>query len=220
MNTAAELAQQHWNNSPLYLTEEERYAEYPWLYDAAEFTKHSGERVLEVGCGTGSDLLQFAKHGAIATGVDITDRHLELARQRLGDLAKVVKADGRDLPFPDGSFDYVYSHGVIMCSDDPRRIVEEIFRVLKPGGRFNVHLYAKWSYFTLWKMLRHGKNWKLHIENSTDPVHIDLNTAKSCRKLFAPFRVEISKRQCKPFEWMAPLFGWYLIVKGQTGAAK
>jgi SAM-dependent methyltransferase len=220
MTTAAELAQQHWNKSPLYLGEDERYTIYPWLYEAAEFTKHQGEKVLEIGCGTGSDLLQFAKHGAVATGVDITERHLELARQRVGSTAAVVRADGRNMPFPDGSFDYVYSHGVIMCSDEPRRIVEEVFRVLKPGGRFNVHLYAKWSYFTFWKMLRHGTKWRLYIENSTDPVHIDLNTARSCRRLFAPHRIEITKHQCKPFEWMAPLLGWFLVIKGQTGTAR
>src|SRR5262245_27039400 len=105
MPTAAELAQQHWNKSPVYLSEDERYTIYPWLYEAAEFTKHSGENILEIGCGTGSDLLQFAKHGAIATGVDITERHLDLARQRVGGKAAVVKADGRNLPFPDRSFD-------------------------------------------------------------------------------------------------------------------
>jgi ubiquinone/menaquinone biosynthesis C-methylase UbiE len=216
MTTPAQLAQQHWNNTPLFLSEQERYTYYPWLYSAAEFKEHTGHKVLEVGCGTGCDLLQFAKNGAIATGVDITERHLQLARERVGSLATVVKGDGRSLPFPDNTFDYVYSHGVIMCSDEPRRMVEEIFRVLKPRGRFNVHLYAKWSYFTFWKMLRHGKNWKIHIENSTDPVYIDLYTGFSCRELFAPCQIEITKHHCKPFEWLSPLFGWYLIVKGQT----
>src|SRR6267142_4219094 len=106
MSTAGELAQRHWNETPLYLKESERYSVYPWLYEAAEFRKHAGERVLEIGCGTGCDLLQFAKHGAIATGIDITDRHLELAANRLEGRAQLLKADARKLPFPDGSFDY------------------------------------------------------------------------------------------------------------------
>src|ERR1700744_722655 len=108
MPDAAQLAQDHWNETPLFLTEEERYSIYPWLCDAAEFRKHAGERVLEIGCGTGRDLLQFAKHGAIATGVDLTARHVELARERVGDLAVIPHADMRHLPFEDGSFDYVY----------------------------------------------------------------------------------------------------------------
>src|SRR5580698_7762168 len=113
MPDAAQLAQAHWNETPLFLTEQERYSIYPWLYEVAEFRKHAGERVLEIGCGTGADLLQFAKHGAIATGVDLAPKHVELARKRLGNLAVVRQADMRHLPFQDESFDYVYSHGVL-----------------------------------------------------------------------------------------------------------
>lgn len=215
--SAAELAIRHWNTTPLYISEEERYGIYPWLPEAGEFTRHCGEAVLEVGCGTGCDLLQFAKHGAIVTGVDITPAHLELARQRVGGLATVVEGDGRSLPFPDASFDYVYSHGVLHHSDEPRKVVEEAFRVLRPGGRFNFHVYALVSYFSLWKMLCHGKDWKLWIENPLGPasVHIDLNTGGSLRKLFAPAQITIAKHHCKPFEMLAPLFGWFLIAKGQ-----
>jgi SAM-dependent methyltransferase len=214
-SSAADLAIRHWDTTPLYISEEERYGIYPWLPEAAEFHRHRGQRVLEIGCGTGCDLLQFAKHGAVATGVDITPRHLELARQRVGDQATVVRGDGRTLPFPDASFDYVYSHGVLHHSDEPRQVIQEIFRVLRPGGRFNIQVYALFSYFTLWTMLRHGRDWKLYVENSRDPVHIDLNTGRSLRKLFAPAKITITKHQCKPWEFLAPLFGWFLVATGQ-----
>jgi len=214
-SSAADLAVRHWNTTPLYISEEERYGTYPWLPEAAEFSGHGGERVLEIGCGTGCDLLQFAKHGAIATGLDITPAHLELARQRVGNQATVVKGDGRRLPFPDASFDYVYSHGVLHHSDEPRKVVEEIFRVLRPRGRFNVHVYALVSYFTVWKMLRNGRDWKLWIENSRDPVHIDLYTRRSLQSLFSPARLRITKHQCKPWEMLAPALGWFLIAKGE-----
>ena len=84
MLDAAELAQSHWNETPLYLSEQERYSTYPWLCEAAEFKTHGGERVLEIGCGTGADLLQFAKYGAVAVGIDLTAKHVELARERVG----------------------------------------------------------------------------------------------------------------------------------------
>ena len=213
--SATDLAVQHWDATPLYVSEEERYGIYPWLCEAAEFHHHQGDRVLEVGCGTGCDLLQFAKHGALATGVDITPRHLELARQRVGSLATVVHGDARNLPFRDASFDYVYSHGVLHHSDHPREIVEEIFRVLRPGGRFNVHVYALISYDALWLLLRHGKDWRVWVENSRDPVHIDLHTGKSLRRLFVPAQLTIRKYQCNPWEGLSPLFGWFLVAKGQ-----
>jgi ubiquinone/menaquinone biosynthesis C-methylase UbiE len=215
---AAELAIRHWDNTPLYLSAEERYQIYPWLYEAAEFRHHHGERVLEVGCGAGCDLLQFAEHGAIATGMDITPRHLELARQRLNGRATVVKGDARKIPFPDASFDYVYSHGVIHHSDEPRRIVNEIFRVLRPGGSFNVHVYALISLSTFRGLLRHGRDWRLWIEtnpNGGDAVHIDLNTGRSLRKLFAPAKLTITKHQSEPWEKLAPWLGWFLVAKGR-----
>src|SRR6266852_3506645 len=94
---------EHWSQTPLYYSPEERYSKYPWLYEAAEFRAHRGERVLEIGCGTGCDLLQFAKHGAFAVGIDVTPAHLELATQRVGQMATIVRADATALPFPEKS---------------------------------------------------------------------------------------------------------------------
>src|ERR1700722_4227099 len=214
MPDAAQLAQAHWNETPLFLSEEERYSTYPWLYDAAEFRRHEGEKVLEVGCGTGSDLLQFAKHGALATGVDLTAKHVELARLRVGNLAPVHQADARHLPLADESFDYVYSHGVRHHCEEPERVVAEMLRVLRPGGRFNVHVYALWSYFSLWAFLSHGRKWKRKLENSEAPVHIDLYTRGKLRRLFGD-DISIQKYQCAPFQFLAPWFGWFLVVGGQ-----
>jgi SAM-dependent methyltransferase len=214
MPDAVRLAQAHWNETPLFLTEEERYSTYPWLYEAAEFRQHRGARVLEIGCGTGSDLLQFAKHGALATGIDVTRRHVELARRRVGDLAVVLEADARHLPLEDGSFDYVYSHGVLHHSDEPQQVVREMFRVLRPGGRINIHVYALCSYVTLRGVLRHGRKWKQHIENSEAPVHIDLYTGRKLRCLFGD-DISIEKYQCAPFQFLAPWFGWFLVARGQ-----
>jgi SAM-dependent methyltransferase len=215
MSTASLLAQRHWNETPLYLEESQRYMAYPWLYEAGEFRKHVGERVLEIGCGTGSDLLQFAKHGADAVGIDITAEHIRLARKRVGSLARVQHGSGTSIPFPDESFDYVYSHGVLHHLDQPRRMVDEIFRVLRPGGRFNVHVYARWSYWPPLLMLKHGWNWKLWIENSREPVHIDLYDGRMLRRLFAPARISIEKFEFKYMRSLEPWLGWYLVARGK-----
>src|SRR5947208_4597772 len=206
-------AQQHWNETPLLYSAEERYRIYPWLPRVAEFSLHPGEMVLEVGCGTGCDLLQFALNGAKAHGIDITENHLRLAKQRVGDNAETKYGDGRFIPYPDNHFDYVYSHGVMHHSDEPQKIAGEILRVLRPGGRFNVHVYAKWSYFTFLSICRYGRDWKNHIENSSAPVHIDLYTSRKLRKLF-PVTITITKHQAIPTEFFAPLWGWYLAAKG------
>ncbi len=211
-----QLAIEHWNRSPLYFSEEERYSIYPWLYEAAEFRYHPGERVLEIGCGTGCDLLQFAKHGAKAVGIDMTPEHLRLARQRVGDAALVCRSDGTKLPFEDGSFDYVYSHGVLHHSERARQMVEEMFRVLRPGGKFNIHVYAFWSLFLLWKIVKHGYRWRLWIENSRDPVHIDLYTVRKLRRLFAPAEITVQKYDFKYAQPLGRWIGWFLVAKGST----
>ncbi len=187
MPDAAQLAQDHWNETPLFLSEQERYSTYPWLYDVAEFREHAGEKVLEIGCGTGADLLQFAKHGAIATGVDLTEKHIALARERVGNLANVQRADMRHLPFADDSFDYIYSHGVLMCSDEPEKVVREMLPCSSSRRqdqrsclRFLVVFHAVAAF------LRYGRGFKLHFENSLAPVHVDLYTARKLRRLFGP----------------------------------
>ena len=126
-------------------------------------------------------------------------------------MATVQRGDGRQIPYPSDYFDYVYS--MIHHSDEPSKIVSEIMRVLKPSGRFNVQVYAKWLYFPVLLMLYHGAAWRNHIENSTAPVHIDLYTARSLRKLF-PVQVEVTKHQGFPSEQFARLWGWFLIATG------
>jgi SAM-dependent methyltransferase len=215
MNSAQQLAIHHWNRTPLWLDEQDRYSVYPWLSEAAEFRHHAGHSVLEIGCGTGSDLKQFASHGARAVGIDITPEHLRLAKKRVGSSAEVHFGSATNIPFPNASFDYVYSHGVLHHIDQPTRVVEEIFRVLRPAGTFNVHVYAKWSYVPVVLFLKHGRDWKNWIENSRDPVHIDLYTSRSLRKLFAPANVRIQRYECSYIPALASKIGWFMRVTGQ-----
>ncbi len=216
-NPADVLARAHWNETPLFVSEDERYSLYPWLPEAAEFREHRGERVLEIGCGTGCDLLQFAKHGAKAYGIDITEEHLCLAKQRVGKMAKVIYGDARSIPYPDEAFDYVYSHGVIHHSDKPKQIASEILRVLKPAGRFNIHVYALLSYATLYGVKHFGYfTWKArHIENSEAPVFVELYTARKLRSLFPGVKIGVSKHHLPEWPSLAKYLGWYLVAGGR-----
>jgi SAM-dependent methyltransferase len=216
---STKLAIEHWDKTPLFLTEEQRYSAYPWLYEAAEFRHHPGEKVLEIGCGTGSDLLQFAKNGAEAIGIDATPEHVRLARERVGNKAKVLRADATALPFSDGQFDYVYSHGVLHHIDQPARVVRELFRVLRPGGRFNVQVYAFWSLRHLAYRLLYRRQWKEFVENSRDPVHLDTYTGRQLRALFSPADVTFNKYECFSF-LPSPIFGrllgWFIVARGSV----
>ena len=128
--------------------EEHRYRLEPAIREFAGFERAAGLRVLEAGCGLATDGLQFARAGARYTGVDFSPTALELARRRF-------EAEGRDgefvagsitrLPFPDESFDLVYSNGVIHHLPETAAAVAEFHRVLRPGGRAVVMVYHRSS---------------------------------------------------------------------------
>ena len=119
------------------------------LLRLVKFDGYRGQRVLEVGCGAGTDLVRFAKGGAIVTGVDLSSSAIALARQNFaheGLEADLREADGEQLPFPDNTFDLVYAHGVVQYTADDRRLVAECRRVLKPGqlAIFQVYNRVSW----------------------------------------------------------------------------
>ena len=141
--------------------ERHRYLEYaPWMPKVMGFDQFKGRRLLEVGCGMGTDLLQFARGGAHVTGVDLTPRSIEISRHHLslynerGDFAN---ADCERLPFADESFDVVYSNGVLHHTPDTAGAVREVYRVLRPGGLARVMLYHRgsWAYWSQ-VVLRYG----------------------------------------------------------------
>jgi 2-polyprenyl-3-methyl-5-hydroxy-6-metoxy-1,4-benzoquinol methylase len=128
--------------------EEHRYRTAPWIPEAADFGAYRKQRVLEVGCGMGTDGAQFAAAGAEYTGVDLTEAAVALARENFelrGLRGDFTTANAEELPFPNETFDHVYSFGVIHHTTNPEAIVAAIHRVLKPGGTVTVMLYNRTS---------------------------------------------------------------------------
>jgi ubiquinone/menaquinone biosynthesis C-methylase UbiE len=141
--------------------EAHRYGVYaPWMREVMEFDGFADRDLLEIGCGMGSDLLQFARGGARVTGLDYTPRSIEISRRRFEvyDVrGRFLVGDAEHLPFPDASFDVVYSNGVLHHTPDTERAVDEVLRVLRPGGVAKVMLYHKSSlYYWGSIVLKHG----------------------------------------------------------------
>jgi ubiquinone/menaquinone biosynthesis C-methylase UbiE len=135
--------------------ERERYALEPFIRGFAEFERWRDRDVLEVGVGAGTDFVQFARAGANLSGIDLTDAAVGLVRTRL-ELehldANVLVGDAEALPFDEASFDLVYSWGVLHHTPDTQRSVEEVRRVLRPGGEARIMLYSRrsWVAYGLW----------------------------------------------------------------------
>ena len=131
------------------LIEKHRYEKEWHIPEAAGFDQTRNLKVLEIGCGLGTDGAQFAKAGADYTGIDLTQAAVDLTRRRfeLFNLPGTFRvADAEHLNFPDNSFDLVYSHGVLHHTPDTPAAVREVHRVLRPGGRTAVMLYHRNSY--------------------------------------------------------------------------
>lgn len=137
-----------------------RHSYAPWLAEVLDYPSTPGLDVLDVGCGQGIDLVQYARAGARVTGIDLTPRHVELAQQHLSALGlggHVVVADAERLPFDECSFDRVSSNGVLHHTPDIDAALREIHRVLRPGGEARVIVYNRRSFhYWLFQVLHQG----------------------------------------------------------------
>jgi ubiquinone/menaquinone biosynthesis C-methylase UbiE len=118
----------------------------PWMATALDYEGAAGLDVLDVGCGQGIDLANYARAGARPTGVDLTARHVELSNahlRALGLAGLAVEGDAERLPFPDSSFDRVSSNGVLHHTPDLPTALREIRRVLRPGSEARIIVYNR-----------------------------------------------------------------------------
>lgn len=114
--------------------------------DAVGFDRSwfEGKRVLDAGCGGGRNAIAMARYGADVVGVDISEAGLADARKRAEGLSAVSfqEASLLDLPFDANHFDMIWCAGVLMHTVDPPRVLDELARVLQPGGLLYLLVYA------------------------------------------------------------------------------
>lgn len=133
-----------------------RYALEPYLYGFAKFAEGKAKDVLEIGIGMGADHIEWAKSKPKSlTGIDLTSRAVTHTKKRLSiyEYRSDIKiGDAEALPFADNSFDLVYSWGVLHHSPNTHKAIDEVFRVLRPGGIARVMIYHKYSLtgYMLW----------------------------------------------------------------------
>jgi SAM-dependent methyltransferase len=155
------------------------------LLRLVDFSGYAGKRVLEVGCGAGTDLVRFARGGAIVAGVDLSPSAIALARRNFeqqGLTADLREADGEHLPFPDDSFDLVYAHGVLQYTANSRALAAECRRVLKPGGQAIFQVYNRISWLNALSKLM-----KVPLEHEDAPVLLKFS-AREFNALLDGFR--------------------------------
>lgn len=137
----------------------------------ADFERWRGKKVLEIGCGIGTDTINFARHGAHITAIDLTEKSLEVARQRaevfgVQDQIRFIQANAEELSRSVSvePYDLIYSFGVIHHTPHPERVLDEIRKYVKPGTSVRIMVYNRWSWKVLWILFAYGKGqfWKLN----------------------------------------------------------
>lgn len=150
--------------------EARKYFVEPHIPGFAEFEKWRGKRVLEIGCGIGTDTMNFARAGADVTAVDLSAESIKLARARaevfgLSDRIQFFEANAERLSefIPEGKFDLVYSFGVIHHSPFPERIIAQIRdNFVKPGSTLKLMVYNRQSWKVFWMLCQERfRFWKL-----------------------------------------------------------
>lgn len=134
--------------------ERRKYFVEPHIPVFADFKKWRGKKVLEVGCGIGTDAVNFARYGAHYTGVELSKESLALAKDRFavyGLSGRFIHANAEDLPqsLYFERFDLVYSFGVIHHTPNPAKVISNVHNLMVEGSEFRLMLYAKNS----WKNL-------------------------------------------------------------------
>lgn len=219
--------------------ERQRFEGDDFMRGAAGFDRWPGRTVLEVGCGVGTDLIQFARGGARVSAVDLTEKSAGLAARRLameGFDRRIVTADAEHLPFASDRFDLVYSWGVIHHTPDTEVAARELARVCKPGGSVLVMIYHRRSLFVLqaWLVygLFRGKPFATpaqvladHVESPGTKAYTVAEAAAllgslenvTVEPIVTRFDVRIGRRRFAP-AWIRRLipsrWGWFLVVRG------
>lgn len=144
--------------------EARKYFVEPHIPGFAEFERWQGKRVLEVGCGIGTDSINFARAGAQLTAVDLSAESLRIAQQRadvmgVQDRIEFVQANAEELTsaVSGQQYDLIYSFGVIHHTPRPERALAEMRKLAAPGGTVKLMVYHRRSWKVLWILAAEGR---------------------------------------------------------------
>ena len=183
-----------------FLTEVKKFM--PWdkipFDPLINFDELARQDVLEIGVGCGTHAQLLATHARSFTGIDLTDYAVKCTSQRskiISKGGKIVRMDAEKMAFPDNSFDFIWSWGVIHHSSDTRQILREMNRVLRPGGRATVMVYHRsfWHYYVLAAFFHGIIRGQLFREKSLNKVlQMNIDGAIARHYKFSEWRNEVA----------------------------
>ena len=186
-------------------TEIKKYITEPHIPEFAEFSKWSGKKVLEIGCGIGVDTVSFAKYGAQVTAVELSEESLKLARKRaelhgFKDKIRFYSGNAEELSkfVPIEKYDLIYSFGVIHHSETPEKILGEIKKYMHEKSILKIMIYYKYGFPALRLFIKKGHTvlWnyskfldKFHVGEIGCPI-VRKYSKKSAKIFFKDFKIK------------------------------
>lgn len=193
--------------------EERKYLVESHIPDFAEFNKWNGKRVLEIGCGIGTDAVNFAKNGADYTGIELSNTSLEITKQRFelfqlkGRFFNIDAQQLEELSKVGDDFDLIYSFGVIHHSPDPQKIIDNCLQLLKHEGTLKIMVYAENS----WKKIMIDGGLDQYEAQSNCPVAYTY-TNNQIYNMLTNFRnIQINQEHIFPYK--IPDYKQYKYIK-------
>ena len=196
----------------------------------------NGKTILELGCGIGLDTVELVRHGADVKAIDVSLMALDMAGKNLafnGFEAPLERENAEALSYGSNSFDQVLSRGILMFTPDDSKIVDEIHRVLKPGGQVQALLHNRNSWYVA---MAKAAGTNLVHEGGDPPINrlYSVGKAKDMFRKFSDVKIlmgrfpfasrrkgpvaQVFNRVVVPISKMLPKplmrpFGYYIIVK-------
>jgi 2-polyprenyl-3-methyl-5-hydroxy-6-metoxy-1,4-benzoquinol methylase len=151
--------------------ESRKYLVEPHIPKFAEFDKWKGKRVLEIGCGIGTDSINFARAGAILTCVELSDVSLDICKKRFktfGLEANFYQGNCEKLSefLPLENYDLIYSFGVIHHTPNPNMVFEEIKKYMHKNTEVKLMLYARHSWKTFEFFILNGHKFNYNLKKT------------------------------------------------------
>ncbi len=185
--------------------EKRKYFIEPHIPKFAQFSKWKGKKVLEIGCGIGTDTVNFARAGAQVTAVELSKKSLDIAKKRakVYGLEKKIKfylANAEELSkvVPVEPYDLIYSFGVIHHTPNPDKVIKEIKKYIHNNTLIKIMMYHRYAWKVLWILIKFGKGafWKLdeliamHSEAATSSPVTYIYSRNQAKQLLRGFKIE------------------------------
>ena len=218
---------------------ERRYRLEPFVLKFIDELDVKSKKVLEIGCGVGTDGLEIARRCADYTAIDVSNASLALAKRNFevnGGRGTFLNVSAEEMPFPDDSFDAIYSWGVLHHTPDMEKAFREVRRVLKPGGKLCIMLYNRFSLvgfqlYVLYGLLRLNPSVSFeqlfaeHHESPGTKALTDMEASVLFRdfknvlitNVITPYDLRIARNVFLPL-WLGKLipsrFGFFKVIRG------